>query len=206
MALKVALRVDDPAWQNSLADVDKQVKTAAKAAWKAGNVGDFKLPVKNAEVSVLLTDDQTVHTLNKTYRGVDRPTNVLSFAALDDEDEPIVDPLLLGDIVVAFETTKKEVEEQNISLADHLFHLIVHGVLHLIGYDHMTDDDAVEMETLEIKILAQNVAFNPHIDGFGFAWRSLSCLKYAAVLFGLSFYFSFKCARICRSDRLQRYR
>lgn len=164
MALKVALRIDDPAWQKSLTDPDRQVKTAAKAAWKAGNLGDFKLPVKNAEVSVLLTDDQTVHTLNKTYRGVDRPTNVLSFAALDDEDEPIVDPLLLGDIVVAFETTKKEAEEQNISLADHLFHLVVHGVLHLIGYDHMTDDDAVEMETLEIKILAQNGIDNPYDD------------------------------------------
>ena len=164
MALKVALRIDDPAWQKSMADPDRQVKTAAKAAWKNGNVGDFKLPVRNAEVSVLLTDDKTVHTLNKTYRGIDKPTNVLSFAALDDEDEPIVDPLLLGDIVVAFETTKKEAEEQNISLADHLFHLIAHGVLHLIGYDHMNDEDAEKMEKTEIKILAQNGIKNPYDD------------------------------------------
>ena len=159
MTLKVALRIDAAAWKNELPDVRKLVKTAASAAWLAGNTGDFRLPVRSAEVSVLLADDVAIHALNKTYRGIDRPTNVLSFAALD---EPIVDPLLLGDIVVAFETTKREAEEQKISMADHLFHLIVHGVLHLIGYDHMTDADAAEMEALEIEILARNGMENPY--------------------------------------------
>ncbi|MBP3402503.1 MAG: rRNA maturation RNase YbeY [Alphaproteobacteria bacterium] len=162
MTLKVALRIDAAAWKNELPDVRKLVKTAASAAWLAGNTGDFRLPVRSAEVSVLLADDVAIHALNKTYRGIDRPTNVLSFAALDDADEPIVDPLLLGDIVVAFETTKREAEEQKISMADHLFHLIVHGVLHLIGYDHMTDADAAEMEALEIEILARNGMENPY--------------------------------------------
>lgn len=162
MTLKVALRIDAAAWKNELPDVRKLVKTAASAAWLAGNTGDFRLPVRSAEVSVLLADDVAIHALNKTYRGIDRPTNVLSFAALDDADEPIVDPLLLGDIVVAFETTKREAEEQKISMADHLFHLIVHGVLHLIGYDHMTDADAAEMEELEIEILARNGMENPY--------------------------------------------
>lgn len=164
MTLKVALRIDGAAWKKELPDVKKLVKTAATAAWLAGNTGDFKLPVKSAEVSVLLTDDAAVHALNKAYRGIDRPTNVLSFAALDDEDEPIVNPLLLGDIAVAFETTKREAQDQKISTADHLFHLIVHGVLHLIGYDHMTDADAAEMEALEIKILARNGMDNPYDD------------------------------------------
>ena len=162
MTLKVALRIDTAAWKNELPDVRKLVKTAASAAWLAGNTGDFRLPVRSAEVSVLLANDVAIHALNKTYRGIDRPTNVLSFAALDDADEPIVDPLLLGDIVVAFETTKREAEEQKISMADHLFHLIVHGVLHLIGYDHMTDADAAEMEALEIEILARNGMENPY--------------------------------------------
>lgn len=162
MTLKVALRIDAAAWKNELPDVRKLVKTAASAAWLAGNTGDFRLPVRSAEVSVLLADDVAIHALNKTYRGIDRPTNVLSFAALDDADEPIVDPLLLGDIVVAFETTKREAEEQKISMADHLFHLIVHGVLHLIGYDHMTDAGAAEMEALEIEILARNGMENPY--------------------------------------------
>ena len=164
MAIKVRLRIDDKRWKDALSDVEKCVKKAAASAWKRGNTGDFEIPVKQAEVSVLLTDDQAVHALNKEYRGIDRPTNVLSFAALDDENEPIVDPMLLGDIVVAFETTKREASEQKCSLADHLFHLIVHGTLHLIGYDHMEEQDAVEMEALEIKILADNGLENPYED------------------------------------------
>ena len=162
MSLHVALRIDDAVWKKELPGIGKLVNTAAKAAWKAGNTGDFKLPVISAEVSVLLTNDEAVRVLNKTYRGIDRPTNVLSFAALDDKDEPVVDPMLLGDIVVAFETMKHEAEEQNIPPKDHLFHLIIHGVLHLIGYDHMTEDDAAIMESLEIEILAQNGMENPY--------------------------------------------
>ena len=164
MAIKVRLRIDDKRWKDALPDVGKCVKKAASSAWKRGNTGDLKIPVKQAEVSVLLTDDQAVHALNKEYRGMDKPTNVLSFAALDDESEPIVDPMLLGDIVVAFETTEREAGEQECSLADHLFHLIVHGTLHLIGYDHIEDADAVEMEALEIRILAENGLKNPYED------------------------------------------
>lgn len=164
MAVNVRLRTEGGQWKKELPDVAKLIKKAAAQAWKNGNKGDLEIPVKQAEVSVLLTDDAEVHTLNKKYRGVDRPTNVLSFAALDDEDEPIVDPMLLGDIVVAFETTKREAEEQGCSFADHLFHLVVHGMLHLIGYDHIEDRDAEEMEALEIKILAENGIGNPYDD------------------------------------------
>ena len=162
MALKVQTRIDVGQWRDSLPDVRSFVKKAASQAWKYGNKGDFELPVKQAEVSILLTNDEAVHALNKEYRGVDKPTNVLSFAALDDEDEPIVEPLLLGDIAVAFETTGREAKEQGCSLADHLFHLIVHGMLHLIGYDHIEDDEACEMEALEIDILAKNGIGNPY--------------------------------------------
>ena len=164
MALKVDLRIDVGQWKKTLPDVSVLVRKAASAAWKQGNVGDFKIPVKQAEVSLLLTDDATVHELNKKYRNVDRPTNVLSFAALDDEDEPIVDPMLLGDIIVAFETTKREADEQGVAFENHLFHLIVHGVLHLIGYDPIDDQDALEMEQLEIEILAKNGIGNPYVD------------------------------------------
>lgn len=162
MAVKVDLRVDCKAWKDALPDVKKTVEKAVRAAWKAGNTGDFALPVKNAEVSVMLTNDDAVHALNREYRGVDRPTNVLSFAALDDEDEPIVDPMLLGDIVVAFETTEREAAEQNKSPEEHLFHLIVHGVLHLIGYDHVEDADAEVMEALETKIMIENGMDDPY--------------------------------------------
>ena len=162
MAVKVDLRVDCKAWKDALPDVKKTVEKAVCAAWKAGNTGDFALPVKNAEVSVMLTNDDAVHALNREYRGVDRPTNVLSFAALDDEDEPIVDPMLLGDIVVAFETTEREAAEQNKSPEEHFFHLIVHGVLHLIGYDHVEDADAEVMEALETKIMIENGMDDPY--------------------------------------------
>lgn len=162
MAVKVDLRVDCKAWKDALPDVKKTVEKAVRAAWKAGNTGDFALPVKNAEVSVMLTNDDAVHALNREYRGVDRPTNVLSFAALDDEDEPIVDPMLLGDIVVAFETTEREATEQNKSPEEHFFHLIVHGVLHLIGYDHVEDADAEVMEALETKIMIENGMDDPY--------------------------------------------
>ncbi len=162
MAVKVDLRVDCKAWKDALPDVKKTVEKAVRAAWKAGNTGDFALPVKNAEVSVMLTNDDAVHALNREYRGVDRPTNVLSFAALDDEDEPIVDPMLLGDIVVAFETTEREAAEQNKSPEEHFFHLIVHGVLHLIGYDHVEDADAEVMEALETKIMIENGMDDPY--------------------------------------------
>lgn len=162
MAVKVDLRVDCKAWKDALPDVKKTVEKAVRAAWKAGNTGDFALPVKNAEVSVMLTNDDAVHALNREYRGVDRPTNVLSFAALDDEDEPIVDPMLLGDIVVAFETTEREAAEQNKSPEEHFFHLIVHGVLHLIGYDHVENADAEVMEALETKIMIENGMDDPY--------------------------------------------
>ena len=162
MSLKVITRIDCDAWKKMLPDVKKRIEKAAKSAWKRGNTGELFLPVKNAEVSVLLTDDHAVHSLNKQYRNIDRPTNVLSFAALDDENEPIVDPLLLGDIVVAFQTTLRESEEQNKAFSDHLFHLIVHGMLHLIGYDHMQDSEAEEMERLEMEILAENGMENPY--------------------------------------------
>lgn len=162
MAVKVDLRADCKAWKDALPDVRKIVEKAARAAWKTGNAGDYALPVKNAEVSVMLTNDDAVRALNREYRGVDRPTNVLSFAALDDEDEPIVDPMLLGDIVVAFETTEREAAEQNKTLAEHFFHLIVHGVLHLIGYDHVEDADAEVMEALETKIMVENGMDDPY--------------------------------------------
>lgn len=97
------------------------------------------------EVSVVLSDDQQLHTLNKSYRQKDKPTNVLSFPS-DIEDE-------LGDIILAYETVMKEARDQNILPFDHTIHLIIHGFLHLLGYDHENEQDALEMETMETQIL-----------------------------------------------------
>ena len=111
----------------------------------------------NAELAVMLTDDGGIRTLNNNWRGIDKPTNVLSFPALQPtapsgDDDP---PRMLGDIAIAYETTRREADEEDKPFEHHLSHLAVHGFLHLIGYDHEKNDDAEAMETLERDILAQ---------------------------------------------------
>ena len=104
-----------------------------------------------AELSIVLTDDDEQQDLNKQWRGIDKPTNVLSF--------PQIEPFgavsgILGDIVLARETLEREAVELEKPLADHFTHLVVHGFLHILGYDHVDDGDALAMETLETQILA----------------------------------------------------
>ena len=115
------------------------------------------------EVSLCLTDDAEVRALNARWRGLDTPTNVLSFpAALR---EGIDDRRLLGDIALAYETLAREAEESSTSLDDHYRHLLTHGFLHLIGYDHGTDEDAERMEALEKRVLARLGVADPYADG-----------------------------------------
>jgi probable rRNA maturation factor len=100
-------------------------------------------------LAVLLTDDAAVRRLNATWRGLDKPTNVLSFPAAPGDPSGA-----LGDIAIALETTVREAEAEHKPLAHHLAHLAVHGFLHLVGYDHEQDAQAEEMEALERKVLA----------------------------------------------------
>lgn len=109
---------------------------------------------KDAEVSVTLVNDKKIRRLNKQYRGVDKPTNVLSFELGDD--------LLLGDIFISLDTVVKEAHAACISVEEHTAHMIVHGMLHLHGYDHLNDKDAIIMEQKEIKILKQLGYKNPY--------------------------------------------
>jgi probable rRNA maturation factor len=113
--------------------------------------------VGEAELAVMLTDDAGIRTLNSNWRGIDKPTNVLSFPALQPSGPggPADAPRMLGDIAIAYETTRKEADDEQKPFDHHLSHLAVHGFLHLIGYDHEKDDDAEAMETLEQEILAQ---------------------------------------------------
>jgi probable rRNA maturation factor len=120
----------------------------------------------DAEVAVMLTDDDGIQTLNRNWRGLDKPTNVLSFPALQPtgpvaEDDP---PRMLGDIAIAYETMRREADEAEKPFDHHLSHLTVHGFLHLLGYDHESDDDAEEMEALETRILAQLGIPDPYAD------------------------------------------
>ncbi len=122
--------------------------------------------VADAEVAVMLTDDDGIRTLNRNWRGIDKPTNVLSFPALQpqgDRKEGAAPPML-GDIAIAYQTMRREADEEQKPFDHHLSHLAVHGFLHLIGYDHETDDDAEEMEALERRILAQLGIPDPYAD------------------------------------------
>jgi probable rRNA maturation factor len=114
----------------------------------------------DAEACVALSDDATVRELNARYRGKDKPTNVLSFPALQGFGHATPQPL--GDIVLAQETVEREAAEQGIATAHHLQHLVVHGLLHLLGFDHETDDEAREMEGIEIDVLGTLGIPNPY--------------------------------------------
>ena len=116
------------------------------------------------ELGVVLTDDSEQHRLNREYRGKDAPTNVLSFAAATPASVGAERPLLLGDVVLAFETVAREAVERQKPLADHLRHLVVHGVLHLLGYDHEAAQSAAAMELLETAILAKVGVSDPYGD------------------------------------------
>lgn len=116
-------------------------------------------------VDIALADDAEQRVLNRIWRGEDAPTNVLSFPAADPSvPVPHGAPLLLGDVVLAFETMQREAIEQNKPFADHLQHLVVHGVLHLLGYDHENAADAAIMEEREIALLAELGVPNPYRD------------------------------------------
>jgi probable rRNA maturation factor len=112
-----------------------------------------------AELSIVLTGDAEQQQLNAQWRGIDRPTNVLSFPQIA-PGGPVRG--LLGDIVLARETLEREAAEQGISFTDHFTHLVVHGFLHILGYDHLVEDEALVMEGLETQILASLGIADPY--------------------------------------------
>ena len=116
-------------------------------------------------MSLVLCDDAFIRALNRTWRGKDRPTNVLSFPTGPGEPRaPDAGPTLLGDIVVSYETAAREAREEGKSLPDHLAHLVVHGMFHLLGYDHEDDSEADVMEALEGRALAALGVASPYLS------------------------------------------
>ncbi|TNE84457.1 MAG: rRNA maturation RNase YbeY [Deltaproteobacteria bacterium] len=112
------------------------------------------LDVAEGELSVLLTDDATIHPLNRDWRGKDRPTDVLSFSQIEGEAVPGA-PLVLGDVIISLETASRQAAERGHSLDREVQILLVHGIVHLLGYDHEEDDEAEEMEAIERAIHAK---------------------------------------------------
>ncbi|KIC58624.1 rRNA maturation factor [Brevundimonas nasdae] len=143
----IEIEVEAEAWTGALPDAEAVVERAAQAA----------LGTAEGDIVVLLTDDAAVRELNSRFRNKDKPTNVLSFPAPDNAFPH------LGDIVLAYGVCATEAEAQGKTLADHLSHLVVHGVLHLLGRDHEDDAEAEEMEAEEREILAQIGVADPYL-------------------------------------------
>jgi len=142
--MQVYVNYENKKWKKYNIDFEKIACAAVSAVYN------------DSEVSITLVDDKKIHSLNKQYRGIDKPTNVLSFELGDD--------VLLGDIFISLDTVAKEAKQAGISIQEHTAHMIVHGMLHLQGYDHITDSQAKVMESKEIKILKKLGYKNPYED------------------------------------------
>ena len=170
--LDISFSLEAGDWETVVTDAEMLVEAAARAAFEAAERPEI-LDNAPAEMSLVLADDALVQTLNRDYRDKDKPTNVLSFALLDGSDDIDDDtddvlareegmPILIGDVILAFETVQREAREQGKSFGNHLTHLVIHGVLHLLGYDHQSDPDADRMERLETSILARMGIADPY--------------------------------------------
>lgn len=167
MTLDLELRIDGGDWA-ALGDAEALARRAAEAA-----LAEAGLAGRPCEISLLLTDDATIADLNRQHRGRSAPTNVLSWPAF-----PLAPPapghpppppptvpfgvVALGDIALAAGTVAREAQAENLAIADHAAHLMVHGVLHLLGYDHATDADAAVMERVERDALARLGVADPY--------------------------------------------
>lgn len=146
--IEIDLALEDPRWQAELPEIETLIAKASAAAF------DGAKHMSDGLLSILLADDAQLAELNQNFRGKAGPTNILSFPPAEMPLEPDTPPLL-GDLALAFETMQREATNAAIPLSHHLQHLIVHGALHLLGYDHETDPDAEKMEALETAILSR---------------------------------------------------
>lgn len=170
MMLEVALDADSE-WDSSTGEgpdwaaLAQAAAVAAIAQSRFPTLAELDQPV---ELSVRLTSDEEVQALNARWRGKDKPTNVLSFPLADAEELVAAagagPELMLGDIVLARGVCVREAEEKAIPLADHAAHLLVHGTLHLLGYDHGDDGEAADMEAREVRALARLGIANPYAE------------------------------------------
>jgi probable rRNA maturation factor len=158
---------EEPGWLTQLPEVVDLCRTAAKAAFAAAG-GHRLVSGGSAEACLLLSHDARIQALNKAFRGRDEPTNVLAFPSAEPDVLAAAGadglPPTLGDIIIGLETTSAEAALEAKSLADHLRHLVVHGTLHLLGYDHATMAEAAEMEALEVRALATLNIADPYLS------------------------------------------
>ncbi len=161
--------VEDDNWNNCVPEynllVDKSMENLCENSVVPEIYND-----KNIHINIVLSNDDNIQILNRDFRSKDKATNVLSFALIDDDEIDLIisqceisgEDIPVGDIFIALETIKKEAKNQNKNLNNHFQHMLVHGVLHIFGYDHINGEDAKIMEDLEIKILDSLNIGNPY--------------------------------------------
>jgi len=161
--LTIDVAIKCTAWSRASPSVIRLVDETARLALADGVAASGRRPTGRVELGVSLADANEQQRLNRMYRGLDLPTNVLAFPAWEAGTRmPSDAPVLLGDVVLAYETVAGEATAQQKSFDDHLRHLVVHGVLHLLGFDHLMTADAAVMECLETSILAKLGVADPY--------------------------------------------
>ncbi len=160
----IDVTLSEPEWKKSYLDVEEIASRAMMNAITMALLPEV-LKDRQIEASIVLANDDLVQVLNREYRDKDKPTNVLSFANLDAGDPvPPQGPVHIGDTILSFQTIDREAKEQGKFFKDHFIHMVVHGTLHLLGYDHEDEDEANIMESLEIRILENMQIQNPYTD------------------------------------------
>ncbi|MDR1694897.1 MAG: rRNA maturation RNase YbeY [Lactobacillaceae bacterium] len=169
--INLNIETGEPKWNNCSDDIEDLSKQILKAVFdyvkKNENI-DFLSFGKPISVGLALSNDTEIKKLNRDFGDKDSATNVLSFASVDDEnfydDIELFKEIELGDIIISFDTLEKEAKEKNISFINHYTHLFIHGILHLLGFDHIKDDEADYMEDFEINILKTFNINNPYAE------------------------------------------
>lgn len=156
--LEITIAVHDPLWETEVTGLMPFVRRVSQYCLEQRGADiDAICPNKGSRpvgVAIVLTNNEEIQDLNRRFRGKDAPTNVLSFQADNEAPQPMEQEFVLGDIILAYGVIWQEAREQDKSIRNHLAHMIVHGLLHLLGYDHMVEEEAETMEALERKILS----------------------------------------------------
>lgn len=164
MMLEIAIDADEE-W-DSRSSLEQLVRNAAEAAIAESAFPGIATSPRAVELSVRLTGDDEVRALNEKWRGKDKATNVLSFPLVEEADlhqASVAGPeLLLGDIILARGICESEAADKGVPIENHAAHLVIHGALHLLGYDHLEDGEAAEMEAREVRALARLGIANPY--------------------------------------------
>ncbi len=160
----IDVNISEPEWTSSFLDVEKVAAEAMELSLRMAQM-PHQIKDRDIEVSIVLANDDLIQILNREYRDKDAPTNVLTFASLDaDGPIPADAAYPIGDVILSFQTIDREAREQGKFFKDHFIHMVVHGTLHLLGYDHQNEDDANNMESLEIRILEKMNIQNPYME------------------------------------------